>query len=149
MPDVCTCAHTYTHIITVNNVFNNCLRAKQFWCRIIVLEQGNLLSWWNSWTILRQEINGPQTDQFLICEKKFHNIRWWRRLVPDQIRHKKPHSPHSQREGDPFNYKCTEGLLGDLKNGGPHLIVSYGNYPLASLLESTMVQRCMWTHRRP
>lgn len=49
-----------------------------------------------------------------------------------------------------FNYKCTEGLLGDLKSGdGDHLTVSDGNYPLASLLESTMAQRCMCTHRRP
>lgn len=45
----CACAlvRVHTHTITVNNVSKNCLRAKQFWCRTIILEQGNLISWWN------------------------------------------------------------------------------------------------------
>lgn len=70
--------------------------------------------------------------------------------IPAQRRDEGPHSPHSRGEGDFFNYKCTEGLLGDLKSGdGDHLTVSDGNYPLASSLESTMAQRCMCTRRRP
>ena len=49
----------------------------------------------------RQEIDGPQAEQFLSCGQKLHNSRnsikagWWRRLGPAQVRDKRSHIPHS------------------------------------------------------
>ena len=99
---------------------DKCVRFHQSPCMLLV--------------ILRQDIGGPQGEQFLPCGQKLHNSRnsikagWWRRLGPAQIRDKRPHIPNSQSQGDLPDYTCTERFLGSQKRRGCHLIVSGVNY---------------------
>ena len=51
------------------------------------------------------------------------------RLDPTKIRDNSPHIPHSQNQGDPPNYACTERLFGGQKERELYLMANDANYP--------------------
>ena len=82
--------------------------------------------------IVRQEIDGPQSEQleFVPCGQILQNGRREEKLSPVQIRDKRPHILHSRSQGDLPDYTHAEGLLGGQKGRGRHLIVSDVNLPI-------------------
>ena len=81
--------------------------------------------------ILRQEIDGPQAEQleFVPCGQILQNSRREEKLRPAQVRGKRPHIPHSRRQGDLPDYTCAERLLKGQKGRGCHPIVGDVNLP--------------------
>ena len=79
---------------------------------------------------LEQEIDGPQAEQFLFCNRNSIKGGRWNSLSPAQIRDERPYIPHPRSYGDLPNYTRAERIFEGQKQNGHHLIVSDVSLPI-------------------